>query len=241
MAISVDTVYQKVLALANKEQRGYVTPQEFNLFADQAQMEIFEQYFYDTNQFKRVPGNDSEYHDMVDLIEEKIYPFKKEVGTGNGQLLTDLAGFLQIRWCICKTKRNFPADPYGKSKVVEEINQGDLIKTQNSPLTKATRNRPVYYVQENTINFIPTAPTGGTFRLFYISKPKKVNWTYIVVGEKPLHNKSATDFQDFELHVSEETKLVVKILQLAGVGIKDYTLSQAATQKELSKIQQEKQ
>ena len=47
MAISVDRVYQKVLALANKEQRGYITPQEFNLFADHAQMEIFEQYFYD--------------------------------------------------------------------------------------------------------------------------------------------------------------------------------------------------
>ena len=41
MAVSVDTIYQRVLALANKEQRGYITPQEFNLFADQAQMEIY--------------------------------------------------------------------------------------------------------------------------------------------------------------------------------------------------------
>ena len=45
MAVSVDTVYQRVLAILNKEQRGYVTPQEFNLFANQAQMDIFEQYF----------------------------------------------------------------------------------------------------------------------------------------------------------------------------------------------------
>ena len=51
--VSIDTVYQRVLALANKEQRGYITPQEFNLFANQAQMEIFEQYFYDTKQFNR--------------------------------------------------------------------------------------------------------------------------------------------------------------------------------------------
>ena len=65
MAISIDEVYQTVLALANKEQRGYITPQEFNLFANQAQMEIFEQYFYDLNQFKRVPGNSSGYADMV--------------------------------------------------------------------------------------------------------------------------------------------------------------------------------
>ena len=38
--ISINRVYQKVLAIANKEQRGYITPQEFNLFADKAQMEI---------------------------------------------------------------------------------------------------------------------------------------------------------------------------------------------------------
>ena len=55
--VNIDTVYQRVLALANKEQRGYITPQEFNLFANQAQMDIFEQYFYDLNQFLRVPGN----------------------------------------------------------------------------------------------------------------------------------------------------------------------------------------
>ena len=42
MAVSVDTVYQRVLALANKEQRGYITPQEFNLFADQAQIFLIE-------------------------------------------------------------------------------------------------------------------------------------------------------------------------------------------------------
>ena len=45
--ISIDTVYQRVLALANKEQRGYITPQEFNLFANQAQQDMFEQYFYE--------------------------------------------------------------------------------------------------------------------------------------------------------------------------------------------------
>ena len=33
MPINVDTVYQTVLALANKEQRGYITPQEFNLIS----------------------------------------------------------------------------------------------------------------------------------------------------------------------------------------------------------------
>lgn len=77
MAISVDTIYQRVLAIANKEQRGYITPQEFNLFANQAQLEIFDQYFYDINQFGRLHGNDTEYSDMLNVINEKISPFAK--------------------------------------------------------------------------------------------------------------------------------------------------------------------
>ena len=77
MAVSIDTVYQRVLAIANKEQRGYVTPQEFNILANQAQMDIFEQYFYDKNQFLRQPGNDTTYSDMIDLLDEKIDIFEK--------------------------------------------------------------------------------------------------------------------------------------------------------------------
>ena len=76
MAVSVDTVYQRVLAILNKEQRGYVTPQEFNLFANQAQLDIFEQYFYDINQFGRVPGNDTEFSDMLNILNEKINLFE---------------------------------------------------------------------------------------------------------------------------------------------------------------------
>ena len=38
--VNINTVYQRVLTIANKEQRGYITPQEFNILANQAQMDI---------------------------------------------------------------------------------------------------------------------------------------------------------------------------------------------------------
>ena len=77
MEINIDTVYQKVLALANKEQRGYITPQEFNLLADQAQMEIFEQYFYDQNQADRNLKNSTELSNVDEILDEKISIHKK--------------------------------------------------------------------------------------------------------------------------------------------------------------------
>ena len=47
MAVNVNTVYQTVLYILNKEQRGYVPPAEFNSLAAQVQLEIFESYFPD--------------------------------------------------------------------------------------------------------------------------------------------------------------------------------------------------
>ena len=229
--VNIDTVYQKVLALANKEQRGYITPQEFNLYADHAQMAIFEQYFYDLNQFKRVPGNQTSYADMTNLIEDKISIFKKgPTSTSNGTLLSALPGSSGETFYRCDSVFNVSYD-----KVVEEIKSADVYKTQYSPLTKATNTRPVYYKKDGKIYFIPTS---GTPQVNWIRKPKKPNWTYIVVNEKPLYDGGG---QDFELHSSDQTELVIKILQLAGITIKDYNLTQVAGQEEVKTIQQEKQ
>ena len=75
MAINVDAVYRTVLLIINKEQRGYLTPDEFNKTATQVQLEIFNEYFEDLNQQLRVPENDSEYANRVKNLQEKIEIF----------------------------------------------------------------------------------------------------------------------------------------------------------------------
>ena len=77
MAINVNTVYQTVLLILNKEQRGYITPDEFNKTATQVQLQIFQKYFEDLNQTSRVPQNDMDYADRVLGIDERISLFRK--------------------------------------------------------------------------------------------------------------------------------------------------------------------
>ena len=78
MAINVNTVYTTVLTILNKEQRGYLTPFEFNSLGRQVQMEIFESYFENLNQMLWQPGNDTEYANRVKLLEEKIATFETQ-------------------------------------------------------------------------------------------------------------------------------------------------------------------
>ena len=51
MAASINEVRNTVLAIANKNNYGYITPQDFNLYAKQAQLDMFEDYFYSYNQW----------------------------------------------------------------------------------------------------------------------------------------------------------------------------------------------
>ena len=77
MAINVNTVYQTVLLILNKEQRGYMTPLEFNKTGAQAQLEIFETYFDSLNQQIRVPQTTADYSSRLVSLDEKISIFKE--------------------------------------------------------------------------------------------------------------------------------------------------------------------
>ncbi len=178
--ISIDTVYQKVLAIANKEQRGYITPQEFNLLAEQAQMLIFEQYFYDLNQFNRAGGNGMEYGDMMSILEEKVSLFEKynqdlASNTANrGKLPTDCYRLGQVQFGTFN----------GDNVVVEKLNIKDLNQILNTPLTAPTLTRPVYIRSKTTSYDIELYPTTfsssnrmDNVTVNYVRQPLVPKWT----------------------------------------------------------------
>ena len=305
MSVSVDTVYQRVLSILNKEQRGYVTPQEFNLFANQAQMDLFEQYFYDINQFGRMHGNDTEFSDMLNILNEKINLFE----------VTSAMTYASNYWST-------PSDLYRigtliyNSAEVERINKNEFLYINASPLTKPTETRPVFVANASgyrvygslivrssnstlngavssstTINISAANPSisignivtgtgisgvvtvaainsnGTTITLSsaqsisnstvltfttsaptqlitagvacnYIKRPATVQWAGTLVDGSSL--QSSANSVDFELHDSEETELVIKILELAGISTRELQVYQIAAQEEAKNTQQEK-
>ena len=128
---------------------------------------------------------------------------------------------------------------------VEQIQIKDFNLHNISSIKTFSKTRPVYTKYSTLANSIriqihPYPSMNSSVMINYIRKPKNPNWTYVISGGKALFSEN-NDFQDFELHPSEESNLVVKILQLAGVTIKDFNLVQVAGQKEVSTIQQQKQ
>jgi len=74
----INEVRNTVLAIVNKNNYGYISPQDFNLYCQQAQMSIFEDYFYAYNdqlskENQRVSG--SGYADLTKGLVEVIDSF----------------------------------------------------------------------------------------------------------------------------------------------------------------------
>ena len=228
MAINIDTVYQKVLVLANKEQRGYITPQEFNLLADQAQLIIFEQYFHDIDRYLELHGSSGEYSDKIDILHEKIAPFEKfkvAMSAVSGNELT-----LPTSTAVHKLGTVFYAA--GAFDVeVERVEKNELHYMERTALAAPTDARPVYVRKTNSIiKLFPSSPTVsyGTSNVTcnYVAKPSAPTWGYKVVNNEALHD--STTATDFELHPSEESELVYKILELAGIVLNKPGLVQVA-------------
>ena len=230
MSVNVNTVYSRVLAILNKEQRGFLTPQEFNLFANQAQMDIFEQYFYDINQFSRMPGNSTEFSDMLNILNEKIAPFiaQATLSTFNNGALTRPTDFYRL----------------GNIRIgnteAQRLNRNEYLVVSASPLTKPSDTFPVFFEKEHGFVVYGTAalPKQSEVDIDYIKRPATVQWGGVNVNGVPQYDSSNST--NFDLHDSEETELVLKILELAGVLVKQLEVTQYAGQKEAQGVQQEK-
>jgi hypothetical protein len=254
MAINVNTVYQTVLLILNKEQRGYITPNEFNKIATQVQLEVFEQYFEDINQQQRVPTNDTEYGDRRKNIDEQVAIFKTY---GDAEYYTGSpVGSLDEPYFY------LPADVHRIGTIMfkgeqelQRTNRGEYLHLNMSQLTRPTTNYPLY-IQEGQVspedpNNPPAVLCPDCIRIYvypdqitkgvtlsYVRKPKDVIWAYEIGGQgQYIWSGSpgatgpffpSTGSVDFELDETEQTNVILRILMYSGVVIRDPQIVQSA-------------
>ena len=234
--INVDTVYQTVQALANKEQRGYLTPQEFNLFAIQAQMDIFEQYLYDLDAAREIKPLQRELGDSVQNILHKISQTNGVTISAN----EDVTGGTNMP-AGGRTGRIFVEDTSGNKRTVNKIDNPDQIYDLRASRWHKEGFDEIVYFDDGFERIQVWSGTGqitsGVTCESISGYPGLVYWGYVIVNEKPVYNPGNS--KDFDLHLSEQPDVVIKILKLAGVSIEDSALYQAASQEEAQNIQQE--
>ena len=303
----INSVRQSVLSVLNKNNYGYLSPADFNLFAKQAQLDIFESYFYQYNyQINKENARQSGtgIADLAKGIEESMdlfsvtrglnldttaagqYLMPSEATTGSdyylvnkllvykgivtsgtttaftgpgNNILTDsnatfttnsiFAGDIvgvetatqgvqyvtvvsvdsNTQITVTGTVLDAVGFPYTifsantQQNEAEKVTHSKITMLNNSIYTAPTLEYPAYTSEETSVQVFPnTNMTAGRVVAQYFRYPRDPNWTYVTLtGGEPVFNQSAGDFQDFEIPLDEENNLTMKILQYAGVTIRE--------------------
>jgi hypothetical protein len=203
-----------------------MTPDEFNKIGQQVQLEIFEKYFEDLNQIVRAPQTDADYADRLSYLEEKLSVFEKlgvdESVTGTGTIsLTNL----NVHRLNTVTYNDIELQKVGRKEYY------NIIK---SPLTKPTLLHPIYLQEGNSLKIEPAGNTDVTKNvdkvdISYISKPSDIEWSFVPDESLGIFVYDDRYKTDFELHSSEQTEVILRILAYAGIVIRDPQIIQAAS------------
>ena len=114
---------------------------------------------------------------------------------------------------------------------LQRVGSSELYHLLGSNLTKPSTKYPIYTYKNNYINVYPTSIQSG-ISVNYLRKPITPIWNFTGTNQYVF---SPTSSNNFELHSSEQTELILKILLYAGVVIRDPEIVQVAA----SQVQQQ--
>ena len=238
----IDEVYKLVQTFANKEQRGYITPSEFNLLAQQAELEL--------------------YNKRLKIIIEKSQP-KKAAGFYNETLSydvarQDLSAFLNTTSVSVSDSSSPHLGSIGNLKTdyieaiytavdeehsihtnipVDIVEPKDVAHVLRSNLVKPSFEYPIALIGksgENEVKKISVFPEEiSSVLVYHYSYDNKPTYGYVTIAGKPVFNFSTSA----QLKISSRChgEVVVKILEYLGVTIREAEIVQYAQANEIKK------
>jgi hypothetical protein len=225
----INSVRNSVLAIINKNNYGYISPGDFNLFAKQAQLDLFDEYFFNYNQQineenARVSGTGYAniklgYEEVIDTFSVTEFLTQKTLGTSVYYLpstTTTGSDYYLLNKVLCYSGGNLLGE-------AEKVTHSKITQLNSSLLTTPNTTFPAYTQAGDSITVFPTTINSGSdVQAQYIRYPKDPKWTYVTLyNGEPLFDQTASDYQDFELPIDDTNDLVAKILQYAGISIRE--------------------
>lgn len=227
---SVNVVYNALKDLANKDERGFVTPAVFNSFAPVAQTNIFNSIFQELTVAKnmKVRGIDVQRHlSKMKQLEEDLSVFSKTetISQANGTFAKpdDLARVISLRISgsfVFGQTTSTPIDIIYDEEKLEYLLQSDL----SSPVA----SHPVAFLSDK-IEVFPTSVK--KIKIRYYKQPEGLSpadgsrtasvprFGYTVVSSKEIY--SPTNSIDFELPDHYIPRLIMEIGKMVGINLRD--------------------
>lgn len=213
--MTIDEAYRLLAYIANKNQRGEFSPDDFNLMAPVAQMSVINDRLGNLKKYRPndpVPAYGFGISQKsIEELRPIIKPFVSLSVTSNKSTYPTDCIYIHHIAISNRTARPVMIDEW------QLMNFDSVIKAPSTEF-------PVYVVMNDGIYTYPTA--SGSISCTYVRRPAKPVWNYTVVNDRPVYN--ATGSQDFELADTVHFEICMRILSYIGVNLDKDALIQYA-------------
>ena len=214
--MNVNDMYRICQFAVNKAQNGYLTPAEFNLTINQAQVSYqdyllgeFQQYQYGRSQARiNYSQNENIRQRLSPLITETTLSIN---GSGEAAYPADYVQADAVRTSAFKR--------------VRYVQQDSLYSYYNSVIDPIATN-PIYLLEPTGFQFYPL--TLGSAILTYVKDAPTIVWAYTTVSGRPVYS-SATSVQPVWDNV-DLLEIIARALKLIGLNLQDGQVQQYANQ-----------
>lgn len=218
--MTIDQVYKFVDFIIKKSNSGgYLTPDEFNLIINRAQIQYFNKLYGNQNDYRYDRPVPKIAYAITEKISNSLSPFLSDstalVIDGNGQvnIPSDLFQTVSITHTID-----------GIEYEITRVEQDRIANNLSSYYDAPTSDFPIYSQLRTKFQFYPK--NLATASLFYLKKPTDMVWGYTTVSGRPVYN-SGTSVQPLWKDM-DMNEIIYIALSYIGVNLKDPDVSQFA-------------
>lgn len=230
----INEVRNTVMYILSKDNNGYITPEEFNSYAKQAQIDELEQLIYDYNYAMYKHNNrqiGTGYGDIAKQVKETIDRLtvydESLSGVSNVFRLPTVAnGNTNEYFRILNINYNYLTN-------IEREEAHKIMNQTNSMLMAPDESFPVYVHQGDDITVYPSSITTNVL-CTYVRYPYDPKWTYFVSAGDPVFNQAASDYQDFELPLVCMPRIIQRIAEYCGVQLREAEVVQYMNSEEIT-------
>jgi len=215
--MNVNDMYRICQFAVNKAQNGYLTPSEFNLTINQAQVSYqdyllgeFQQYQYGRPQARiNYSQNQNIRQRLTPLLVETTLTINNT--TGQSPYPPD---YVQTDTVMTSSFNR-----------VRYVQQDALYSFYNSQIDPIATN-PIYLLEPTGFQFYPV--TLGSAILTYVKDAPEIVWAYTTVNGRPVYS-SGTSVQPVWDNV-DLLEIIARALKLIGLNLQDGQVQQYANQ-----------
>lgn len=216
--MTVDEVYKLIQYIISKEQNGYLSPDEFNLTINQAQISYMDyllgqfQEYQNGRPIPRVQFGNNE------TTRQRITPF-----IYSADLTVNTYGFSTYPYGYLQTDTMWKSNGYDKVKFIQQDYLASYINSRLSPID----TNPVYLIEREGFRFYPNSI--GSAKVSYIRTPNRIVWGYTVDGNGlPVYNPATSSnpqWSDVDI-----LEIISRALRMVGVNLQSGVINQYANE-----------